>query len=55
MCAVLEQALHMANCYGGYNHIQWMTGGFEQWKEAGSPPFPEKEKYIGNDTRRKYY
>jgi hypothetical protein len=53
-CAVLECALHKANRYRGFSHIEWINGGCDAWVKAGKPEFPEKYKYIGNDTRRYY-
>ena len=54
-CAVLECALHQANAYKGYNHLDWINGGYEQWCKDNKPDFPEKNKYLGNTTRRVYY
>ena len=55
IASLLETVLHAAGQYKGYNHLEWLNGGCEAWRAAGEPGFPEKEKYIGDDTRRVYY
>jgi hypothetical protein len=62
LCNLLEIALFEAGAYSGFNDVYWMSeGGYEQWREAGSPDFPEKYRFIhgtkdGEDLfRRRYY
>jgi len=55
MCAVLECILHKTNNYKGFSYLDWINGGSDQWREDGKREFPEKDKYLGNKTRRVYY
>lgn len=41
--------------YNGFRYLYWSKQGFEEWKEAGEPGFPEKNKYIGPEYDRAYY
>ena len=43
------------NCYAGFNYLDWMNGGFQAWQEAGEPDFPEKNKYLGDQTKVFFY
>jgi hypothetical protein len=54
LCSVLEYALKMANRYKGYNDNYWLKAGFDEWRNAGEPDFPEKEKYIYGPTGQRY-
>ncbi len=55
MAAVLETILHESGQYKGFNYNEWLEGGFTKWREDGEPGFPEKEKYLGDQTNRTYH
>jgi hypothetical protein len=55
VASLLEDALRTANAYKGYNFFDWLDTGFHAWKNAGEPDFPEKDKFLGNRTKRIYY
>ena len=46
VCVLLEKALHESGNYQGYNQIYWLKQGYQEWRAAGEPDFPEKEKYT---------
>lgn len=55
LCVLLEDVLHETNNYQGFQHIEWINGGCEQWYKDGEPGFPEKNKYFGPEYKRRYY
>ena len=60
LCTLLEDILHQSNNYHGFQYNIWDNGGYEAWKAAGEPDFPEKEKYLTgkhkeHDYSRVYY
>jgi len=56
LCSFLEHVLFTTNNYAGFNHVEWIKeGGYERWREAGEPGFPEKNKFLGPEYRRCYY
>ncbi|CAG0983747.1 hypothetical protein METP3_02234 [Methanosarcinales archaeon] len=54
-CYLLEHFLMEAKEYNGFRYLYWSKQGFEEWKKAGEPGFPEKNKYIGPEYDRTYY
>lgn len=52
---LLERVLFQTENYRGYNHLEWLNGGFERWLEAGQPEDDTKNEFIGNDTMRIYF
>lgn len=62
LASLLEHVLHDTGNYQGYNSLYWSReGGFEAWKQAGEPGFPEKSRYFSaagdgiDDYRRVYF
>ena len=56
VAALTEQILFASKNYAGFNYVAWTDeGGHEAWKAAGEPGFPEKERFLGDPTRRFYY
>ena len=55
IASLLETVLHATGNYKGFNHLEWLNGGCAAWHAAGEPGFPEKERFIGDETRRFYY
>jgi len=53
--ALLESVLMATGNYQGYNFNAWEGGGYTAWVAAGEPRFPEKDKYLGDQTARRYY
>ena len=53
--SMLEKILHATGNYEGFNYNYWNKTGFELWQKAGEPDFPEKNKFIGNESDRVYY
>lgn len=45
-CTVIEKLLHDSGLYQGWNNLYWIKQGHKEWKEAGEPNFPVKNKYI---------
>lgn len=52
---MMEYVFHQSNSYGGYSNLYWLKQGYEEWRKAGEPNFPEKIKFFGDDTRRVYF
>lgn len=56
---VLEDILHKTDNYSGFNYRYWSSVGCNEWRDAGEPDFPEKEKFIlgpsGDEFNRFYY
>lgn len=50
---ILNDILHETGNYQGYQYLEWMNGGCNQWIKDGSPD--DKAKYIGDETRRHYF
>jgi hypothetical protein len=46
LALTLEEILHKTGNYNGFSWNYWMEKGFEEWKAAGVPDFPEKDRYI---------
>jgi hypothetical protein len=55
VCAMFEHFAMATGNYGGFGHTYWMQKGYQEWKEAGEPEFPEKRKYFGLEYTRTYY
>ena len=59
LCQALESVLIETGNYKGYNFIYWLEKGCDEWREAGFPGSPEKEKFIygpgGSEWDRVYY
>ena len=56
LASFLEHVLFTTNKYHGFNYVEWSKeGGFDAWRAAGEPNFPEKAKYLGDESRRFYY
>jgi len=59
ICEILETILFKTENYSGFNYNYWLSVGCNQWRDAGEPSFPEKEKYIlgpsGDEWNRHYY
>jgi hypothetical protein len=55
IASLLETILHATGNYHGYGCLGWLNGGCDAWRAAGEPGFPEKEKFVGDDSRRVYY
>lgn len=51
----LESILMETGNYHGFNYVEWMEGGYDRWVADGRPEFPEKEKYLGDQSRRHYF
>lgn len=54
ICLVLEDLLHKADVYAGFNDNYWLAIGCTEWHENGEPNFPEKEKYIYGPSNQRY-
>lgn len=54
VAALIEKALMSTGNYQGFQFLTWEGGGFAAWEAAGRPGFPEKDKYIGDETKRRY-
>ena len=55
ICGIWEHFSMKTGNYGGFQHIYWMKQGFTEWKDAGEPGFPEKQKYFGKEYDRRYF
>ena len=55
VAAVVEGILHDFNVYAGFNFVDWLNGGCERWHAEGEPDFPEKTKYLGDETKKYFY
>lgn len=55
VCTMIEHTLHDTDNYGGFQYTYWAKQGYKEWKEAGEPGFPEKQKYLGLEYDRHYY
>lgn len=59
LCTELEHVLKNCNSYQGYNDNYWLQQGWNEWRAAGEPDFPEKNKFIygpsGQRFNRQYY
>jgi hypothetical protein len=56
MAFLLESVLMDTGNYRGFNYLKWVDeGGYEAWLADGQPDFPEKDKYLGDKMRRRYY
>lgn len=55
LCTLIEDVLMETDNYRGFNDIYWMDKGFDEWKAAGEPDFPEKQKFLGLEYNRHYY
>ena len=56
LCTFIERVLMDTKNYKGFNYVKWWSeGGFKEWQSAGSPDFPEKQKYMGPEYRRIYF
>lgn len=56
LCSALEGILHMTGNYRGFQYLDWgKGGGYDRWMKAGCPDFPEKNKYIGDQSKRSYF
>jgi len=48
-----------ARSYRGFQHLYWSDQGYQEWKAAGEPDFPEKDRFIygpsGDRTRTMLY
>lgn len=51
--ALLERILFDTGNYQGYNFLDWMNGGSEQWHKQGESD--DTTAYLGNQTKRFYY
>lgn len=54
LIAALEIFLRNDKSYKGYSHIYWVEKGYEEWKNAGEPDFPEKKTFYGLEYNRNY-
>ncbi len=57
LCGCLENILSKSGNYAGFNYNYWLgkdandeNSGVNQWRKAGEPDFPEKEKFILGPT-----
>lgn len=55
LCSLIEDVLMETDNYRGFNDIYWMDKGFDEWKAAGEPDFPEKQKFMGLEYNRHYF
>lgn len=60
ICTLVESVLMSANAYRGFNYnYYWHDTGCKEWRAAGEPEGPEKDKYIygpsGCQYARRYY
>lgn len=39
-----------ARSYRGFQYLYWADKGYNAWKLAGEPDFPEKDRYIYGPT-----
>ena len=53
--SLLSHFLMETNNYHGFNYLDWINGGCMAWHDAGKPDFPEKYKYLGDESKRVYY
>ena len=53
MASVLTMILHETGNYRGFNYIEWLQDGHEQWKADGKPH--DNTPYLGDQSRRVYY
>jgi|APSaa5957512576_1039674.scaffolds.fasta_scaffold168570_1 hypothetical protein len=53
LAVALAEALHMTDNYNGFNYVEWMGGGYEQWKADGKPS--DNRPYLGDMTRVFYF
>jgi hypothetical protein len=54
LCCVIEHVLTTTNRYKGYNDNYWLKSGFQEWRKAGEPGFPEKNKYCYGPSGQRY-
>lgn len=55
LCILLESVLMDTGNYRGFNQTYWLDKGFDEWKAAGRPNFPEKDKFLGPEYDRVYF
>ena len=59
LCVALGTVLMKSNNYEGFNYNYWNEKGWKEWRNAGEPDFPEKNKYLygegGHEYNRHYY
>lgn len=53
LCSVLERILMDSNNYRGFNYVDWLDHGFNEWKKDGEPEV--KTKYYGPEYKRHYH
>jgi len=53
LCCFVEEILMETGNYHGFNYLQWMHNGFEQWQADGEPE--DRDPYIGQEFDRFYY
>lgn len=51
----LSDILMKTGNYHGYNYLHWLDKGCDDWRAAGEPGFPEKDKFLGDQTRTYFY
>jgi len=54
LCEAIEHVLQKSNRYEGYNDNYWLQKGWQEWREAGEPDFPLKDKFICGPTGQKF-
>ena len=54
LCVILEHVLMVANVYHGFNDNYWRAEGYDAWKAAGEPDFPEKNAFLYGPSGQRY-
>ena len=49
VASAMVQMLNEADAYNGFNYLDWLEGGYEQWRADGCPE--DNIKYLGDLTR----
>jgi len=51
----VEAILMDTGNYKGLNYNYWLDKGYDEWIAAGQPDFPEKYKYLGDQSQVTFY
>ncbi len=59
LASLTKSALFASKKYKGFNFNYWLKQGCDEWRAAGEPGFPEKDRFIygpsGDDSRITFY
>ncbi len=53
--AMINTVLHATGNYKGFEWIGWADSGYTQWVNDGRPQPVDAAKYIGDETRKRYF